>query len=56
VASTGFWVASAVLAATGVGVWFLWPKTSIEAAPAAAFQVVPGIGAGSAGVVAVGSF
>jgi hypothetical protein len=54
VASTGMWIAAGVLAAGAVAAWFLWPRPSPGGT--ASVTVVPGVGPGSAGVVAVGSF
>ncbi|HEY8086356.1 MAG TPA: hypothetical protein VIF09_00875 [Polyangiaceae bacterium] len=58
--STGMWITAGVLAAADVGIWFLWPRSSPSAAaatpPAARVQVVPSVGAGGAGLFAVGTF
>jgi hypothetical protein len=55
VTSTALWVTSGVFAVGAVATWFLWPRAS-GAASGQTVSVVPSVGAGSAGVSAVGTF
>jgi len=54
VASEVGWIASGVLAAGAVAVWFLWPKPSQGAS--AGVRIVPVVSAGGSGLAAVGRF
>lgn len=53
--STAMWITGGVLAVSAAALWFLWPKSS-PSGSATTVHVVPTAGAGSAGVVAIGSF
>jgi hypothetical protein len=54
VASEGMWIASGVLAVGAIATWFLWPKASVGSQ--STMTVVPTVGGGSAGAMAVGTF
>lgn len=53
VTSEALWFTSGVLALGAVGAYFLWPRSP---GGNASVQVLPAVGAGSAGAIAVGSF
>ena len=56
VVSDGFYVASGLLAAGAVALWFLWPRGSANEPAASTAVVVPVVGPGGVGMSAVVRF